>query len=352
MPKLTVLIFSKDDNRQALGLIRDVYAIADEIVLMDGSGAKDRMFIANEKARLKLAKLKIHNVVALGYREPLMMYAFRKCSNNWVMYLDTDERPSECLKRDVAKLISDNRYNAYAIGVYSVRGKNDENLVSWQFMLFKKSMIEFKGMLHERATVHGRYATLTGKEYRINQMVNGMVHSAMGRYAEMERFQRYTYAQHNIRVLENIGKVGIPERGGVMTPGKGLALALLKAYEAIGMKKQGDEISNFDYWAFWLARNVAHQTRRGSAVGIAQVVRESFEYARRMREWRSGPYGKDDLGIARLLEQHGVTKFLNLDDEKTVDALTKRYIDREQGIGLLVRLIRERYADYKKQRGI
>lgn len=344
MPKLTVLIFSKDDNRQALGLIKDVYDIADEIVLMDGSGAKDRGFMIREKKRLRLTKLKIHDIIAIGYREPFMMYAFTKCSNRWVLYFDTDERPSEQLKRDVHKLISDDRYDAYAIGVHSVRSKRDENFVSWQFMLFKKDKIEFRGVLHERAICHGRFTTLTDPDYRINQMVTGMVHSANGRYAEMERFQRYTYAQHNIRVLEQLNRIRtLDYKVSSMTPEKTFLLALLRLYEVLGLKSQDQEISNFDYWAFWLSRNVAHQIRRGSLAGVLRAVRDSFTYLNKMREWRSGPHGGEDFEIAKLIESQGVTKFLGIDKPKIVNMLNRRYANKRQGIELLIELIRARY---------
>ncbi|MDE1869330.1 MAG: hypothetical protein KGH60_05210 [Candidatus Micrarchaeota archaeon] len=352
MPKLTVLIFSKDDNRQALGLIKDVYDIADEIVLMDGSGAKDRRFMIRERKRLGLTKLKIHDIIAIGYREPFMMYGFTKCSNRWILYFDTDERPSEQLKRDVRRLISDDRYDAYAIGVHSVRSRTDENFVSWQFMLFKKDKMEFRGVLHERAVCHGRFTTLTDPNYRINQMVTGMVHSAKGRYAEMERFQRYTYAQHNMRVLEQLDRVGTFDYNvSTMTSGKKALLALLRIYEALGLKRQDEEISNFDYWAFWLSRTLAHQMRRGSLAGMLNAVRDSFTYIGQMKGWRSGPHADEDFEIAKLIERYGVTKFLGIDRPDVVKELNREYMSKQQGIELLINLIRERYNRSKGIRG-
>ncbi|MDE1856703.1 MAG: hypothetical protein KGH98_01310 [Candidatus Micrarchaeota archaeon] len=351
MAGLSVLIFSKDDTRQAIALAREVHSLADEIVLMDASGPSDKAYANSQKRALNLSKLRIFDVVALGYREPLMSYAFTKCRNRWVLYFDADERPSDDLKRDARRLISDKMYDAYAVGVYSVRSETDRNFTSWQFMLFRKDRIEFRGLLHERPIVHGRFRAL-GPEYRINQMVTGMVHSTGGRYAEMERFQRYTYAQHNLRVLEQLGKVGDIEGASRMTASKRFVLTLLRIYEALGMKRQDQEVSNLDYWSFWLARTVAHQTRRGSASGVLAAFRDSLGYAMRMRGWRKGPHSDEDFEIAQQIYKFGVTKFLRLDSPGVVERITRKYAGKQQGVELLIRLLRERYRQIDREKFI
>lgn len=346
-----MLIFSKDDTRQAIALADEVHGLADEIVLMDASSPGEKAYARSRKKELNLTKLRIFDVVALGYREPLMSYAFTKCSNQWVLYFDADERPSDELKADIRKLVSDKRYDAYAVGVYSVRSETDQNFTSWQFMLFKKDRIEFRGLLHERPVIHGRFSALD-PEYRINQIVTGMVHSARGRYAEMERFQRYTYAQHNMRVIEQLGKVGEIEGASRMTPSKRMVLTMLRIYEALGMKSLDQEVSNIDYWSFWLARTVAHQIRRGSATGVLAAFRDSLGYAGRMRAWRKSLHSDEDFEIAQQIHKFGVTKFLRLDSPTVVERITRKYAGKSQGVELLIRLLRERYRQIDKAKFI
>lgn len=91
MQKLSVLIFSKNDAHKAIGLIEDIYGIADEIVLVDSSESAQRNTILNAKRRNKLGKLRVFYAVALGYPDPLRMYALSKCKNEWVLLIDTDE---------------------------------------------------------------------------------------------------------------------------------------------------------------------------------------------------------------------------------------------------------------------
>jgi hypothetical protein len=345
MQRFSVLIFSKDDLEQALGLIRSLHDLADEIVLMDASSKARHAWIAKRKEQLGLEKLRIHKIIALGYREPLMMYALKKCRNSWVLAINTDERLSDALKREIPRLINDKSYDAYAIPLYSVHGPESRTFVSYQVRIFKKGNIDFRGLLHEKPIVKGRYKTLREKGYSIEHRTTGMLHTTKGSYAEMERFQRFTYAQYNARMLDLIGRASrVPEEESNRPSGsKKIVLGLLRIYEALGFKPQDSELSNFDYFMLLLLRVAAHQTRRRSAKGVIKAFPTAFEYISQMREWRKGPYAEMDFEIAKRINKVGVTKFLGLEKESTVNALNKKYMNRKQGVELLISLLREKY---------
>ena len=91
MQRLSVLIFSRNDVDKALDLIQDLYKIASEIILMDSSNKEGKERLLKRKEKLELGKVRIFNVVALGYPDPLRMYALAKCKNEWVLLIDTDE---------------------------------------------------------------------------------------------------------------------------------------------------------------------------------------------------------------------------------------------------------------------
>jgi hypothetical protein len=350
MQKLSVLIFSKDDLEQALDLIRDSYEVADEIVLMDASGAKRHAWIEKQKAAIGLEKLKVYRVVALGYREPLMMYALKKCRNRWVMALNTDERMSGPLKSKIPALLNSSGYDAYSIPLYSVWSAKSRTFVSNQVRLFKKDRIEFRGLLHEKPIVHGTFRTLQSDEC-IEHITTGMLHTTKGEYAELERFERYTYAQHNLRLIDQLDRVRGKDTYGKagLTAGKRAVLGLLRLYEALGLKSPDQEVSNFDYFMFSWLRNAAHQARRRSMRGIVSSFGWSLDYIRKMRRWRTGPYGDIDFEIAKIINKIGVTRFLELDREKVVESLNKKYAHRAQGVGLLIKLLREKYMNNSRR---
>jgi hypothetical protein len=345
MQRLSVLIFSKDDLEQALGLIRSLHDLADEIVLMDASSKSHHAWIEKRKEQLGLEKLKIYKIIALGYREPLMMYALRKCRNSWVLAINTDERISDGLNGGIISLINDKGYDAYAIPLYSVHGPKSRTFVSYQVRLFRKEKIDFRGLLHEKPIVKGKYKTLRNEGYTMEHKTTGMLHTTKGSYAEMERFQRFTYAQYNARVLDQADRaMRVPEEeSGRLSGSKKVILGLLRLYETLGFKPQDRELSNFDYFMYWLARVAAHQTRRRSASGVIKAFPSAFEYIGKMKEWRKGPYADMDFEIAKMINKVGVTKFLGLEKESTVDALNKKYMNREQGVELLINLLREKY---------
>jgi hypothetical protein len=274
-----------------------------------------------------------------------MMYALRKCRNGWVLAINTDERLSDGLKREIIKLINEKSYDAYAIPLYSVHSATSRTFVSYQVRLFKKEKIEFRGLLHEKPIVNGDYKTLKEGGYSIEHTTTGMLHTTKGSYAEMERFQRFTYAQHNKRVLDQVDRARrVPEEeAGRISGGKKVLLGLLQIYEAIGFKPNDRELSNFDYFIFNWLRDAAHQTRRRSIRGVVSSFGWSLAYIRKMRGWRRGPHGDVDFEIAKLINKIGVTKFLGLDNERAVDALNKKYMNRKQGVELLISLLREKY---------
>ena len=117
MADFSLLIFSRNDIDEALGLIRDMYKVSQEIVILDGSDESEHARLVKEKKRQCLDKLKIHKVVALGYPDPLRMYGLSKCSNEWVFLIDTDERISSEFKSNIREILGRGA-DAFAIKRY------------------------------------------------------------------------------------------------------------------------------------------------------------------------------------------------------------------------------------------
>jgi hypothetical protein len=349
--KVTALVFSKDDTDQAVELVRSVYKDFEDIIVMDASGKKAKNYLVEQKRRLDLSRVRIFDVIALGFREPLMMYALTKCRNEWVIALNTDEMPSRDLVRDMPQLIRVPGCDAYSVPVYSVHGPRSRTFVSSQIRFFKKGRIEFRGMLHEQPLVHGKFIELTQKEYCINHSTTGKAHTTGGGYAEMERFQRYTYDQYNKNMLEmydRARRVYSLDKKSSLSPIKRLVYSSLRLYQALGLKSRDQEVSNFDYFLSTLARDIAHQVRRRRPKGVIEAFPNAAMYAKRMKSWRSEGTGEEDFEIANEIRDLGTIKYLGLDKESVVDNLNRIYMNKKQGIGLLIRLLREKHRSQRK----
>ncbi len=342
--KATALIFSKDDTDQAIELASAIRGDFDETVVMDASGKRGKAYLKEGKRRLGLDRMRIFDVIALGFREPLMMYALTKCRNEWVIAFNTDEKPSESLVRDMHKLISRKGNDAYSIPIYSVHGPKSRTFVSSQIRLFKKGKIHFRGMLHEQPIVRGTFLELSDGYY-INHMTTGKSHTTKVGYAELERFQRYTYRDYNKNMLEmydrarRLYSLDKKEIG----PVKRLMLAGLRLYQALGLKSQDQEVSSFDYFMSMLARDVAHQIRRRRIRGVIEAFPGAARYSEKMKGWRGAETADEDFEIAKIIQKEGTVGFLGLDRTDVVDGLNRKYMNKKQGIMLLIRLLREKY---------
>ncbi|WP_243679487.1 glycosyltransferase [Vulcanisaeta souniana] len=158
------------------GLLDNVVDIVDEVVVVDGYSSDDTVEIAKSYgARVFQRKPRG------GYVEPDRMFAIRQCNNDWVLYLDTDERLNTRLRRDLKEIIDKaikNNYSAVMINRYNYHIKSgnfifDAGFPDPQIRIFNKYRVEYKGIIHEFPKVHGRIMKLA-PEYAIIHLVNDL----------------------------------------------------------------------------------------------------------------------------------------------------------------------------------
>ena len=64
---------------------------------------------------------------------------------------------------------------------------------------------------------------------------------------------------------------------------------------------------------------------------------------RRLKEWKSAPDNEEVFEISKILHKIGLIRFLELDKEKTIIYLNKKYRNKKQGVELLMNLLKEKY---------
>lgn len=351
MKKLSVLIFSRNDAKNAIELVRDVYSLADEIVLVDSSDGRQRAELLREKRKLGLSKLRIFWAVALGYPEPLRMYALKKCRYEWVLLLDVDERLNGGLKRDVKKAIARADCDAFAIKRWErVGARKEVSFSTWQIRLFRRDCVAFRGMLHEQASVNGTLMKLEDKYCLLHYDQLRSVKT----YAALERLDnRMSYATYNDRMLEYLSKLTLPGRKSKeSSQATALVHNALLLYERLTLKNPDSELSDFDYFVYYFIRNAFY------AVNTRYSLRHAFSVSKRqmkrIRRWRSGKNAGKEFELSKMLNEVGIIKFLGLDDENMIKLLNIKYKNRRQGAGLLVRLLKSKYDELtqgKKREG-
>ena len=353
MEKLSIVAFSRNDYDKAILFVKELSPFADEIVLVDSSDKGDREKLQNAMKTYK--KLKVYFVVAIGYPDPVFMYGINKCTNKWVLYLDTDERMSTELEKKVKGYIGSTKADAINIKRYEEvqeQGKKEKRgrFFTWQIHLFKKGAVEFKGLIHEQPRVIGKLEYIHDDDLYLEHVVPLMEHQTM-EYHRMEKYERFSYRQYNDRFVDYFGKVVVGKNGEMGETESAQAFrSMLNTYENLGLKGQEQEVSGFDYWTLFTIKEIAYQVKAYSLKGLLNVLPMSMRYMKRLKEWQNEPDGEENYQVSRILNDKGITKFLHLDDEKEIARLNKKYMDKEpKGLKLLMMLLTLEYRKRKRK---
>jgi hypothetical protein len=347
----TLLIFSRNDTKNALDLADSLHGVADEVIVIDSSDKEEHETLAKEA---KKRGINVYYTIPLGYVEPLRPYGVSKCKNEWVLYLDTDERLNEEFAKSINGIIANGKCDAFAIKRYEEASPNGHTaFFTWQIRLFKKSKVSFKGIIHEQPAVHGRLCTL-GDAYYIEHRTDLMHHSTND-YGKMNLFEVLSYADYNDIVLDYVRKLfALDTKTLKARLLLGFASLLLNAYELVLLKKEDQELARRDYQWFYFIRTLAYsfrQRRLGSLSEIWNGQKKYLAYIEEERAKLAKEYGitrQDLFEISKILNRQGVIKYLGLDKPENVDLLTRKYDSKAKGIDFTIRLIVERYKEGKR----
>ena len=342
MKKLSLIIFSRNDTDDALELIKDMHDTVDEIVIIDQSDKEKHELLFKEKKRSHLNKLKIFYCIALGDPAPLRHYGLSKCTGEWVLLLDTDERLSKPLKSDLKEIISNTNCDGFAIRRLE-HIKNYKNGSTWQIRLYKRAKVEYRGFTHEQALIHGSLCHMERTDYYIDHFVD---YNARPReYGAMEKFwNRMSYESYNNIMLDFFYKVSLPKGGSdnLSIMAKSIKYTM-EAYERLTFKRLDQELSYFDYFIFFWINSVAFNLKFHNFMGVIKAPKHAMHMANKIQAWKNEPDSEEIFRIAQAINKVGIIKYLRLDREETIKKLISEYKDKKQGINLLIHLLKERY---------
>lgn len=158
---LSVLIRTKNEERNIERVIKSVQGLADEIVVLD-SGSTDRTV---EIAKSLGAKVFFKEWEGGGNQ---LNYGVGLCSGEWVLVLDADEEASIELRESIKKELKNPRYEVYKLcrrTFYLGDFLNHAWYPEWRVRLFKKGKVRFEGELHESVIFEGKAEKLKGDIY-------------------------------------------------------------------------------------------------------------------------------------------------------------------------------------------
>lgn len=148
-PTVCLLIFTLNSEKDAIEIFNQTHRFIGEAVIIDSSDSEK--FIKLQKS-FEGTNAKLFHTIPLGYPDPLRSYALSKIQSEWVLYIDSDERPSNAL---LEKTLHLGEEDAYYVPRKEIRGYYTEHI-----RLFRKNNVYYSGIIHETASVKGKLSYL------------------------------------------------------------------------------------------------------------------------------------------------------------------------------------------------
>lgn len=156
MNKISAVIIAKNEQNMIEDALESL-SFCDEIIVIDNNSI-DKTSEVSQKLGAKVYETNTNNF------SDLRNLGLQKSENDWVLYLDADERIDETLKKEIEKAVSSQEFSSYFLKRKNYYlGKNEWPYIEKIIRLFKKNDLEgWMGEIHESPKIKGRTGTLNG----------------------------------------------------------------------------------------------------------------------------------------------------------------------------------------------
>jgi len=154
--KISAIIIARSEEKM-IGEALESVSFCDEIIVVDNGSIDKTKEIAEGKGA------KVYEIKTNDFSE-LRDFGLSKAENDWVLYLDADERVDDQLKGSIKDVVtSDTKYAAYFLKRKNFYfGKHQWPKIERLERLFKKEKLkEWKGKLHESPIVDGEVGRIS-----------------------------------------------------------------------------------------------------------------------------------------------------------------------------------------------
>ncbi len=159
MKKISGVIIAKNDEEMIRGALESL-SFCDEIIVVDNDSSDKTREVSEKFA-------KVYSFKSNDFSQ-IRNFGLGKTNFDYVLYLDTDERISEELRKNIKEVLSKDSENAaYKLlrknYYFGSSKKNEWPYVEKMERLFKKEkLLKWTGELHESPVVEGKISELEG----------------------------------------------------------------------------------------------------------------------------------------------------------------------------------------------
>lgn len=159
MPRISAIVISKNSEEVIAGCLESL-KFCDEIIVVDSSSEDKTISLAQKFGA------KTYSILGLDFSQ-LRNLGLEKATGDWVLYVDTDERVTSELARNIKYQISNIKYKNVA--AYKLKrknfyfGKNEWPYIEKLERLFKKKNLRsWYGKIHESPKIDGKVDIMDG----------------------------------------------------------------------------------------------------------------------------------------------------------------------------------------------
>jgi len=208
---ISVIIIAKNEEEMIKDCLESV-DWAEEIILVD-TGSKDKTLAEAQKICPKIKIVKTDKGSFSDWRN----LGFKKAKENWILYLDADERVSVGLKKEILSIVGNQRSAVSALQISRKNFYFDKQVKyggSWPdyvIRLFKrKNFVSWQGIIHESPQFKGKLGTLKNPfiHFTHRNLTSSLDKSSKWTYLEAKLFYK---AHHPPVTWWRLIKVGLQE---------------------------------------------------------------------------------------------------------------------------------------------
>lgn len=190
---LSVLIITLNEAKQMKPLLADLQ-FADEVVIVDSYSTDNTQEIAKEFSNVRFIQNKFENYTHQRN------FAISHAKNNWILFLDADERLTPALKKEIIDTIKTNKTYVAFLFLRTFMFKNKKlHFSGWQtdkiFRLFHKDYAQYttERLVHEKLEVNGKIGTFR----------NPLIHFS---YADYDSYKAKMLSYGKLKAQEKFAK--------------------------------------------------------------------------------------------------------------------------------------------------
>lgn len=202
---LTVIIHTKNEEKNISECLQCCIPIADEVIVVDMQSTDRTVEIA------RALGAKILKVEDVGYVEPARTAAIAKSNGAWILIVDADERIPKKLQKKILTLIRQDKYDVFQFPFQNMLlGKWIKHSMRWpdyHARLFKKGFVTWSSAVHGGHTLTGNVCTLEATQE------NAFVHWNVTSVAQyLEKIDRYTSVERYYDELPQVTPAIVAQR--------------------------------------------------------------------------------------------------------------------------------------------